>query len=133
MRGSACIPASRDNFVHDQDTKAARGVACRSGWRYWEHLLRLAEFSKNLACAHKCRRVRNDRRPRWTECGAVAARGAIMVVGRDYLLRLVARLLKDARSTADPREAEELTRRAADIMSVVDALSAPDGDDPTTH
>ena len=55
-----------------------------------------------------------------------------MVVGRDYLLRLVAALLKDAQSTADPREAEELTQRAADILTLIDELSTPD-EDTTTH
>ena len=55
------------------------------------------------------------------------------MVGREYLLRLVAALLKAARSTADPREAEELTRRAADIMTVVDELSAPNEDDAKAH
>jgi ribosomal protein L17 len=57
---------------------------------------------------------------------AVAARGAIVVVERDYLLRMAAALLEQAQLTAVPQEAEELTQYADDIITLADELSAPD-------
>jgi hypothetical protein len=48
-----------------------------------------------------------------------------MVVGRDLLLRMAAALLEEAQSAADPQEAEALTRRADDIIKLVDDLSRP--------
>ena len=59
--------------------------------------------------------------------------GAIMDVGRDDLLREVAALLEAAQSTADPQKAEELTQRAAVLISLVDELDALDGSDITLH
>ena len=59
--------------------------------------------------------------------------GAIMDVGRDDLLREVAALLEAAQSTADPQKAEDLTQRAAVLISLVDELDALDGSDITLH
>ena len=49
-----------------------------------------------------------------------------MVVGRDFLLLWRAALLEEAQLTAEPQEAEKLTERADDIITLVDELSAPD-------
>ena len=45
----------------------------------------------------------------------------------------VAALLEAAQSTADPQKAEELTQRAAVLISLVDELDALDGSDITLH
>jgi hypothetical protein len=49
-----------------------------------------------------------------------------MGVERDDLLREAAALLKAARLTADPQEAEELTQRAH-VLIALDGLDARDG------
>ena len=56
-----------------------------------------------------------------------------MVVGRDFLLRMAATLLEEAQLTAEPQEAEKLTQRADDIITLVDELSAPDDLNTTPH
>ena len=56
-----------------------------------------------------------------------------MVVGRDFLLRMAAALLEEAQLTADPQEAEGLTHRADDIITLADDLTAPDDLDTTPH
>jgi hypothetical protein len=65
--------------------------------------------------------------------GALGANTALMagsrshhVVGRDFLLRMAAELLEEAQLTADPRQAEELTQRADDIITLADDLIAAD-------
>ena len=56
-----------------------------------------------------------------------------MVVGRDFLLRMAAALLEEAQLAADPQEAEEVTQRADDIITLADDLTAPDDLDTTPH
>ena len=56
-----------------------------------------------------------------------------MIVERDFLLRMAAALLEEGQLAADPQEAEELTQRADDIITLADELSAPDDLDATTH
>ena len=56
-----------------------------------------------------------------------------MVVGRDFLLLWRAALLEEAQLTAEPQEAEGLTQRADDIITLADDLTAPDDLNTTPH
>ena len=56
-----------------------------------------------------------------------------MVVERDFLLRMAAALLEEAQLAVDPQEAEGLTQRADNIITLADDLTAPDDLDTTPH
>ena len=58
-----------------------------------------------------------------------ALMAAIMVVGRDFLLRMAAALLEEAQLAADPQEA--VTQHADDIITLAADLTAPDHLDST--
>jgi len=49
-----------------------------------------------------------------------------MVVGRDHFLRHAAALLEAAQLTADPLHAAELTQQAADLITLIEEMDAPD-------
>jgi len=54
-----------------------------------------------------------------------AARGATMVVGREYILRQARALLDSAEQTTDPQQAAELAQQAAELLALVDEIGAP--------
>jgi hypothetical protein len=49
-----------------------------------------------------------------------------MVVGREYFLRKAAALLERARATEYPQEAEKLQQQAADLITLIEEMGAPD-------
>ena len=51
-----------------------------------------------------------------------------MVVEREFLLRMAAALLEEAQLALDAQEAEALTKRADDIVTLADDLTVPDDD-----
>ena len=59
----------------------------------------------------------------------VAARGATMVIGKQYFLRKAAVLLEAAELATNPQHAAELTQQAAELIALVEEIGAPD--DPT--
>jgi len=56
-----------------------------------------------------------------------------MVVERDFLLRMAAALLEEAQLAADPLQAEEITQRADDIITLAGELGASNELDTTSH
>jgi hypothetical protein len=56
----------------------------------------------------------------------VAARGATMVIGKQYFLRKAAVLLEAADLTTDPQHAAELIQQAAELIALVEELDPPD-------
>jgi hypothetical protein len=53
------------------------------------------------------------------------------VIGKDYLTRQAAILLKFAKATTDPKVAAGLIEKAADLKSRVDAPGAPSDRSPS--
>src|SRR6267378_4876697 len=66
----------------------------------------------------------NPRLPRDVVCGGKENDGESTLIGRGYLVRQAATLLKFAQTTTDPKVAAGLVEKAADLRSQVDEASA---------